>query len=137
MSEDRIRHLEIILSAILRQAQNSFMYKGWAVTLVAAILALAATEDLAAKYLYIALIPAFTFWGLDAFYLREERLFRAHYAAVRSLSREEWLSDPFSMDVKPYETAVDCWAKGCFSRSVWPLYAPLVVLVMIITCAAR
>jgi hypothetical protein len=40
----RIKHLEFIQATIVRLASNSFLLKGWTVTLVAALFALAAKE---------------------------------------------------------------------------------------------
>ena len=42
--EDKRKHLELVQGVINRMASNSFMLKGWAVTLVAGIFALAATD---------------------------------------------------------------------------------------------
>lgn len=66
--EEKMKHLEIIQGVINRMASNSFMLKGWAVTLVAGVLALAGnnTEKL---YFIIAYIPIIVFWGLDSYYL--------------------------------------------------------------------
>jgi len=33
--ENKVKHLEMIQAVIARMATNSFMFKGWAVTLVA------------------------------------------------------------------------------------------------------
>ena len=38
--EDKYKHLEMIQNIIQRMATNSFMLKGWAVTLIVAILGL-------------------------------------------------------------------------------------------------
>lgn len=44
MCEKKLKHLEFIQDMISRMAKNSFALKGWAVTLVAALFALAAKE---------------------------------------------------------------------------------------------
>jgi len=71
----RLKHLEFIHSVISRLAGNSFWLKGWSVTLVAAIFAMAA-RDATVYLLYVAILPALAFWGLDAFYVGQERVFR-------------------------------------------------------------
>ena len=40
-NENKIKHLEMVQDVIKRMASNSFILKGWAVTLVAGIMALA------------------------------------------------------------------------------------------------
>ena len=42
--EDKRKHLELVQGVINRMAGNSFMLKGWAVTLVAGIFALAGKD---------------------------------------------------------------------------------------------
>lgn len=86
--EKKINHLEMIQAIITRMNSNSFMLKGWAVTLVAGVFALASKE--ANKfYFLIAFIPVITFWGLDAYYLLQERLYRSLYNIVRELNEND------------------------------------------------
>ena len=78
MREDLTKHLEFIQAIIARMAGNSFLLKGWTVTIAAALFALAA-NDARAVFAMLAFFPALWFWGLDAYYLRQERLFRKLY----------------------------------------------------------
>jgi len=96
--DTRIAYLGMIQAIIIRMAGSSFMLKGWSVTLVAALFALAAADTNQA-YVYLAYFPAFMFWGLDAYFLRQERLFRALYDHVRVLPDAEL---KFSMDTTPF-----------------------------------
>lgn len=82
-NENKIRHLEMIQGVINRMASNSFMLKGWAVTLVAGVFALAG-KDTDKLYFLVAYIPIIIFWGLDSFYLLQERLYRELYKKVCS-----------------------------------------------------
>ena len=107
--DNRRSHLTQIQLVVIRMAANSFLLKGWAVTLVAALFALASVDS-RQEFAYLALLPAITFWGLDAYYLRQERLFRELYKGVWSTSPGS-LKDIFSMDTKPYESKVhSLWA---------------------------
>lgn len=139
MEEARIRHLEMIQAVIARMAQNSFAYKGWAITLVSAALALAAAQTASAvqaaalnparMYLLIALAACLAFWGLDGYYLYQERLFRRHYDAVRRAGLEEWQRNPFSMDTALY-ACEEKWLAVCFRRAVAGLHVPLALVVI-------
>lgn len=80
--EKKLKHLEMIQAVINRMANNSFMLKGWTVTLVAGIFALA-SKDADKMYFLIAYIPLIIFWGLDSYYLLQERLYRSLYDKVR------------------------------------------------------
>jgi uncharacterized membrane protein len=123
LTEERIKHLEFIQAAISRMAGNSALLKGWSVTIAAALLALAAKEA-SLRFAVLALFPAASFWILDAFYLRLERLFRSLYDDVRLLSEEEYKKKvgAFSMQVKPYEGTVDSWFALMWSDSVFWLH---------------
>ena len=81
--EKKLRYLEMIQGIINRMAGNSFMLKGWAVTLVSGIFVLAGEKDSWEFYLMV-LLPIITFWGLDAYYLLEERLYRSLYDKARN-----------------------------------------------------
>ena len=87
-NNNKITHLEMVQGIINRMANNSFMLKGWAVTLVAGIFALA-SKDTDKLYFLIAYIPIVVFWGLDSYYLLRERLYRALYNKVRLLNEKD------------------------------------------------
>ena len=101
--ERQLAHLKMIQAVITRMAGNSFLIKGWSVMLVAALFALAAANT-NALFVYLAYFPAFMFWALDAYFLRQERLFRKLYDCVRELDGSQI---NFSMDTKPFEGKVD------------------------------
>jgi phage shock protein PspC (stress-responsive transcriptional regulator) len=84
----KIRHLEMIQGVIARMASNSFALKGWAVTLVTALIALLHTVG-GTVHILIAYIPLLSFWGLDSYYLLQEKRYRELYDKVRELSEEE------------------------------------------------
>ena len=88
MADKREAHLAMIQGVINRLAQNSFLLKGWSVLLVSALLAVAASssED---WILPVAFLPTAAFWGLDGYYLRQERLFRRLYDHAREVDEAE------------------------------------------------
>ena len=69
----KLKHLEFIQGIITRMANNSFMLKGWAVTLVAGIFALS-SKDSDQLYSIISIIPVIAFWGLDSYYSSNPQL---------------------------------------------------------------
>ncbi len=86
--EQKLKHLEMIQNVIARMAHNSFLLKGWAVTLVGALFALS-QKQIGGGITLIAVLLTAMFWGLDAYYLSKEHLFRLHYDAVRAKEPEE------------------------------------------------
>jgi hypothetical protein len=134
MSEEaKIRHLEMIQSVIARMNQNSFLFKGWAITLIAAVLALVQVDAMDPRCLLVGLVPALAFWYLDGFCLWQERVYRRHYDAVRLASPEDWSRDPFSMQVSRPLLSDPTWLKACLSTTVAGLYIPLGVAVALVT----
>src|SRR4051812_1017260 len=75
------KHLEFLQAAIARMAGNSFLLKGWSITLAAAILGLAVKEG-GADFALIGLLTVLVFAVVDAYYLALERGFRARFKTV-------------------------------------------------------
>lgn len=80
-SPQDLKHLEFLQSTIARQASHSFAVKGWSLTVSTAFFAYTATH-LSWGLACLALLPPTTFAWLDAYYLRQERLFRELYSRV-------------------------------------------------------
>lgn len=75
------KHLDHIQAVITTHNSNSFMIKGWAITICTVVLTVAGTwkEPMIAL---VALVPVFVFWVLDSFYLANERCFVSLYSAA-------------------------------------------------------
>lgn len=61
--ESKLKHLEMIQGVINRMASNSFLLKGWSVTLISALFALAA-KDTNQFFIYLAYFPCVAFGAL-------------------------------------------------------------------------
>ena len=130
--ESKLKHLELIQGVINRLASDSFRMKGWTVVLVAALFVLLAHQN-AFDTGYIALLPIAAFWGLDGYFLWQERLFRAHYDKVRTLPAEDI---DFSMDVRAYKGPLrHSWLGTTFSRSLAFFYGALLAFVLVAVVA--
>jgi hypothetical protein len=123
-------HLKIIQGVINRMAQVSFVLKGWNVTLVVAILGFAAKSADVSLSLF-ALLPAVAFWGLDAYYLRQEKLFRELYARVIGSKGEE--IPKFSMDTSICNASVPTWWRMLFNPTIIALHGSVIVIIIIIS----
>ena len=86
--ERKLKHLDLIQNVIARMAHNSFLLKGWSVTLVGALFALSKT-DIGGGITLIAILLTMMFWVLDAFYLSKEHLFRLLYDEIRVKEPDE------------------------------------------------
>ncbi len=110
---NKLKHLELILGVVNRLSTNSFLLKGWSVVLVSALFALSAS-DRQSSFAFLAYIPAIIFWGLDGFFLWQERLYRDLYNHVRILKEEEI---DFSMDTTPFKCR-DGWVAATLSKTL-------------------
>lgn len=128
LNENKIKHLEFIQGVINRMAQNSFLLKGWTVTIVVGLFAFANTKEMDSSYLLIAYIPVFFFWFLDGYFLRQERLFRKLYDSVRI--KEEANID-YSMNTSPFNDEVDSWIRVCFSKTLRLFYIPVIIVILL------
>ena len=110
---------------INRMAANSFMLKGWAVTLVAAIFALAG-KNADQVYFLVAYIPIVIFWGLDSYYLLQERLYRSLYDKVRKIEDAEI---DFSMQAPTeFDRKKNSYRSCVFSKTELWFYLPLALV---------
>lgn len=124
MSE-KIAYLTMVQSVVSRMASNSFLVKGWTITLFSALLALAVTNQ-NKIYLPINFIPLFAFWYLDYYYLRQERLFRKLYEHA---IKPETPAD-FRMDTARFSRVV---RYAFLSLSLIGFYIPLLVINLVVT----
>ena len=141
MMDDRkeilMKEIDLIQGCINRMAQNSFVIKGWTITLIAVVLALLPeTVDLQVLS-GVGVIATLCFWYLDAFFLRTERLYRWKYEWViknRKVSAEHcydlnpdnekmWMPDKYgNARVKPPIIRI------MITKTLTPVYLPLLIL---------
>ena len=131
---DKKKHLEFIQLAINRMATNSFILKGWNVTLIVGLFALALNK-LSYKYLFLAILPAIAFWGLDAYYLYQERLFRELYDHVRKNKKES--IDFYSLDTKKVRQNVKSWICTAFSPTIILLHGSVLFFIILFIIILR
>lgn len=124
--ENKLNHLKMIQGIINRMASNSFALKGWAVTIIAGIFVLAG-KNTDKSYFFISYLPIVVFWGLDSYYLCQERLYRALYDKVRLLPEEKI---DFSMKASPKEfNKPSCtFINSALSKTELFFYLPLAVV---------
>ena len=127
LKEYMLKEIDIIQDIIKRMASNSFMIKGWAITLVVVTLLLKGTE----KYqVWIAFIPLIIFWFLDAYFLWQERMYRKLYEWVicNRLRTEEYL---FDMNAYRFKDKVQSRSRIMFSITLGWFYGSIAILIII------
>lgn len=124
--KSKLAHLQMLQTVVTRMSTNSFLLKGWTVTLVAALFALASVKA-SPYFIFLAYFPALVFWFLDGYFLWQERLFRGLYDKVR-LTPEECID--FSMDTAPIAAQCPSWRDACFSTTLLLFYGILFVSIL-------
>jgi hypothetical protein len=125
--EKKLKYLEMLQVIINRMAGNSFLLKGWCVTLVSAILALAA-KDSNTDFILVAFYPVLMFWILDAYFLWQERLFRKLYDEVRIKNEA---NVDFSMDTSHLKPHVESWPRVGVSATLLIFYLTMVGAILL------
>ena len=126
LKEYMLKEIEIIQDIIKRMAFNSFMIKGWAITLVVVALLLKGINC----QIGIAFIPLLVFWFLDAYFLWQERLYRKLYEWVidNRLETDEYL---FDMNAYRFKDEVQSKLRIMFSITLGWFYGSIAILIII------
>ena len=128
MAPDQIKHLEFIQAVITRMNDNSFQLKGWSIAIISALLALYANSN-NVIYIFVAIIPTLLFWGLDAYYLQQERKFRGVYNSVSGQKNDVEIK-PFEMPIHKFQGGQYCFFKVLFSKTIAWLYGTICTLLL-------
>lgn len=121
--EAKIKHLEFIQNTINRMAGNSFLLKGWSITIVGGLLAFS-LKEMSVDYVLVSLAVLFFFWILDSYFLTLERSYIRLYDHVRQKSENDV---DFSMDTKNIENKSNWWDCS-FSKTIKLFYGGLALV---------
>ena len=129
------KEIDLVQGCITRMANCSFYLKGWYISLIILAMTLLIGQNCKISIIGIFLfVITVVFWGLDAFYLKTETLYRWKY---------EWIikeriknNTDFLYDLNPRNKAMwldvdkknDCFMKFVFSKTLIPLYGVVWVI---------
>jgi hypothetical protein len=132
--EQKIKHLEFIQNVITRMNTNSFLIKGWTITLVSALFALAA-KDANLNFVLVSYVVIPVFWILDGFFIATERRYRYLY---EDITKKDENDIDFDMNASKYnkkdvKTHRDGrWSAGILSKTLYHFYGISIVTTLII-----
>jgi len=138
MTEEQmnILHKEIglIEGAIERMARNSFLIKGWTLSLIALVVTMTKCSLVIANLtVFIAVIG---FWWLDSYYLHLERAFRKLYEdRISKRAKGDWTGDLYVLNCGKYLSLVQRPVRVMFTSSTFPFYAGILLLLIIVLIA--
>jgi len=127
LKEFMLKEIDIIQDIIRRMASNSFLIKGWTITLVVVTLLLKDAE----KYqVWLAFIPLIVFWFLDVYFLWQEQMYRELYKWVinNRLKTDEYL---FDMNAYRFKDKVQSKFRIMFSITLGWFYGSIAILIII------
>ena len=130
--DDEFFHeIKIVQGIIDRMARNSFLLKGWTITLVVVALLV---EGLSI-HCVVAFLPWLVFWVLDAYFLRLERCYRKLYEWL-ILNRPDNRELMFDMNAETrFGNSVDSVWGTMISKTLASFYLMIFVLIFIIIIA--
>ncbi|WP_286914211.1 hypothetical protein [Flavobacterium sp. UBA4197] len=128
MNDNKLKHLEFIQNTITRMSTNSFIVKGWVITIVSALFALA-EKDSNKNYILLSYFAIPVFWYLNGYFLKMERKYRKLYDDVRQKGEDDI---DFSMNTDAYNQADCSTLSSMFSSSIFPLYIFMILVTLII-----
>ena len=129
--EGKIKHLDFIQNIITRMNTNSFQVKGICVTIVVALLVLTAS-NFHIFFVSIVYFSLIIFWGLDAYYLSQEKGYRQLYDEVRNTKEK---NIDFNLKLKKEHTSgKNSWQYTLTNKTIMPLYLlqGLIALILIV-----
>lgn len=142
MNDELHKEIELIQACITRMADNSFKLKELYISLISLALTVMLSQkcELLIMGMFL-MIVTIVFWGLDAFYLQMETLYRWKY---------EWVIEKRSMgeksnlyDLNPHNKNMwldiqrknDCFTKFVFSKTLIPLYGTMAgISIIVLLC---
>lgn len=131
------KELDMIQSIINRMARNSFLIKGWTVTLIVVTMLIKANPDKILGAL-LALVPLIMFWILDGFFLNQEKLYRNLQKWV--INKRLYITPPsrdnnsrrwFDMNASTFSDTTTGWVKVVFSKTLITFYGGIFILIIV------
>lgn len=127
------KEIDLIEGCINRMAKNSFLIKGWVISLIGIVLAMIPkAQPLCLLYGCIILIVAImAFWYLDAYYLQLENKYRKLYETVIPLRLNGESYALYNLNPNRFNNEVKGIGKYIFSSTLFIFYMSPIILLTI------
>lgn len=134
-NQELYKEIDLIQSCINRMAKNSFMIKGWALTIFAGVITFSKMEAINNLWMLICtiLVPYVAFWLLDAFFLHTERKYCKMYAWVIQERKRGNTEYQYDLNPERFKEDVGCMLCSFFSKTLLLFYGiPTIVIIALI-----
>ncbi|MBV4091683.1 hypothetical protein QVO10_08565 [Bacteroides gallinaceum] len=139
MEKDELfKEIDLIQNCINRMAKNSFMLKGWALTIFAGVTAFTKGENFSNPVTLVCttIIPFVCFWILDTFFLRTEKKYRKMYEDMLIKRKDNNTEGQYELN--PPKIKVDCFLKVMFSITLVVFYGiPLLASIFLLVISIK
>lgn len=127
------KEIDLIQNCITRMAQNSFMIRGWAISIVVITWAIIGiVESWGSIALILLLLPILMFWYLDAFFLMTERRYRDMYKSIlEKRLKDKNFENMYDLNPNNFKNGFMDLPKCMISKTLWPFYLSLIVVVVV------
>ena len=132
--ESLYKEIDLIQGVIARMANNSFLLKGWLVSLIVVVLALTKDTIMDVQSIYfvvILLLPVIVFWYLDAFFLHKEKCYRKLYDWVIE-NRKNADNYLFDLNYTRFEKQVGGIFRIMFSKTLFVFYGLFFIILLLL-----
>lgn len=126
------KEIDLIQTVISRISNNSFLLKGWLITLIAVVLAFSKDSIGIQNITYLSCIlclPTIVFWYLDAYFLHKEKCYRKLFEWTLQ-NRPSTDSYQYSLDYTRFKNEVPAIWRLMFSQTLLPIYG-LTILILL------
>lgn len=137
------KEIDLIQACITRMADNSFKLKELYISLIAIALTVMMSQECELLIACMVLLGVtIVFWGLDAFFLKMETLYRWKYEwviAKRITGEQDYLYNLNPHNKKMWLDANEkneCFVRFVCSKTLIPLYGTVIVISMILLLTA-
>lgn len=133
------KQLNMVQTIIDRMGRNSFLIKGWAISIIAGVFAISSKRlfpNSLSLAIFLILILVL-FWLLDSYYLYEERIFRNMYNnLVKEFNDEQLISNKSNLfEIDPSKVDKDFqFYSIMFSKTEIPYLITIIAIIMVHLC---
>ena len=118
-----LESLFILQGTINRLSNSAAIIKGVSATILSALLAFSANQGINFSF-WLFIAPGFTFWGFHAYFLQQERAFRALYNLEAAKPGDEDAN--FVIDAATLKGVRESLFKTLFRSAVFWFHMPLI-----------
>jgi hypothetical protein len=121
--DDKRKHLEFAQGVINRLSSNTFLFKGWSITIIGVIFtAMFTTSNY--NLLWLILGIALMFWFIDAYYLMLERGYRKLYDKIAETEVDKI---DYKMGIKEF-SKFSAWFSAFHSHVLLMFYGVVILI---------